>query len=184
MMTVKLLLPLLCSTLVAGHETTLAIHGSGTTNPSKCYWRIMERMAAMSKIPLRMTYRAIGTTAGQTEFLNDFSTTALADFNSGEIPLDSQTYNQLNSAGIEVIHLPAFLGAVTFFHSIPDTPHLNMTSCLLARIFTRDITNWRHPDLLELNANLPDLDITIARRDGGSSSTFVSTSVSVTSVWC
>ena len=41
-------------------HNVIELHGSGTTNPSKCLWSIMERFEEKAKEPLHMTYRAIG----------------------------------------------------------------------------------------------------------------------------
>jgi ABC-type phosphate transport system substrate-binding protein len=157
--------------------TTYSVHGSGTTNPSKCYWSVMERMQAYSKNPIRLTYRAIGSTNGQVEFVNNGEAEAVIDFGSGDIPLTTDNYN---AADGDVIHLPVFLGAVSFFHSVEDATgktieKLNLTACVLAQIYTGAITSWSHPEIKNLNDNmkLPDNGngITVARRNAGSSST-------------
>lgn len=156
-------------------ETVFSVHGSGTTNPSKCYWAVMERMRAQSKLPIHLTYRAVGSTTGQLEFVNDLQNSSVADFGSGDLPMDADRFSQLNDVGIEMIHLPVLLGAVSFFHSVPGVEKLNLTSCLLARIFSRDITSWDDPDILLKNPALQTsptgLDITVVHRVKGSSST-------------
>lgn len=58
------------SKTVTAYGPVLSVHGSGTTNPSKCYWNVMDMMQARAKLPLHMTYRAIGSGGGQTEFTN------------------------------------------------------------------------------------------------------------------
>lgn len=158
--------------------TTYSVHGSGTTNPSKCYWSIMERMQARSRLPIRLTYRAVGSTAGGFEFVNNGEAESVIDFGSGDIPLTADNYNQANG---DVIHLPVLLGAVSFFHSVEGAdgytvPKLNLTACVLAQIYTGVITQWDHEDIKALNPNLnlPDDNgngITVARRNSGSSST-------------
>lgn len=157
---------------VRSHQNVLGIHGSGTTNPSKCYWSIMEDIMAQSKHPTRLSYRAVGSTTGQIEFKNSFQSVPLMDFGSGDIPLSSEDYNQFTAAGIQVAHFPVLLGAVSFFHSVPGAPEIKMTSCVLARIFDRDITQWDDPAIRALN---PDLtysgEISVVHRVKGSSST-------------
>ena len=37
------------------------LHGSGTTNPSKFFWKVMDLMEERSRTPVTMTYRAVGT---------------------------------------------------------------------------------------------------------------------------
>jgi len=71
------------------------------------------------------------------------------------------------------------LSAVSFFHNIPGVPSgdqgLNMTACLLSRVFSRDITTWDDPDILEINPNLnvdENYPIFVGRRVLGSSSTY------------
>lgn len=129
----------------------------------------MEQFMARSLNPLRMTYRAVGSTTGIEEFVSDLLVT---DFGSGDLPLNSTHYEAM--AG-DVIHLPVLLGAVSFFHSVPNTPNLNLTGCLLARIFARKITTWDHEDIKAKNPNLildpESVDITVVHRVKGSSST-------------
>lgn len=59
-------------------EDIVQVHGSGTTNPSKCIWHIMSLFNQRSKVPIRMTYRAVGSSTGQAEFLG-VNNTASAD---------------------------------------------------------------------------------------------------------
>ena len=52
---------------------------------------------------------------------------------------------------------------------------MNLTACLLAQIFDAEITNWDHPDILDINPNLnvaKDYPIFVGRRVLGSSSTY------------
>jgi phosphate transport system substrate-binding protein len=95
----------------------------------------------------------------------------------------------LDNRGTEIVHIPVLLGAIGVFHSVPiddDQINLNLTACLLARIYSFEIRDWKHPDITALNPGLRlpirydsygnvDQDqsypITVARRDAGSSST-------------
>lgn len=150
------------------------LHGSGTTNPSKCYWAIMEQITARTKQPTHLSYRAVGSTTGIAEFVNTMTLEdgPANDFGSGDLPLNATTYQRFQDAGIDIVHLPVVLGAVTFFHSVGG--ELDLDACLLARIFKRDITEWNHPDIRALNPGISateDLPITVAHRVRGSSST-------------
>ena len=148
----------------------VAISGSGTTNPSKCFWTIMSKFSEQIKIPTSLTYRAVGSGTGQKEFLgkaiaqdggepaDDY--VAYNDFGSGDIPIKAEDRTAWFAKGIEFefVQLPFVLSAVSFFHNIPGVPSgdqgLNMTACLLSRVFSRDITTWDDPDILEINPNL------------------------------
>lgn len=58
--------------------SVLEMHGAGTTNPSKLFWEAMDLMQCRSKKPLVLTYRAVGSSTGQKEFVgasNDFQAT-------------------------------------------------------------------------------------------------------------
>ena len=37
------------------------LHGSGTTNPSKFFWKVMDLMEERARTPVTMTYRGVGT---------------------------------------------------------------------------------------------------------------------------
>lgn len=120
--------------------------------------------------PLLMTYRAVGSSTGLAEFLAGAS-----DFGASEIPLSPA---QRDAFGQETLHIPHVLGAIGFFHKVPLSTNggkeIELTAELLARIFSRDIKTWDHPDILAANANLkvPKAQaITVVHRVLGSSST-------------
>jgi ABC-type phosphate transport system substrate-binding protein len=157
--------------LVSGEKPVLSIHGSGTTNPSKCFWHVMDKMEARAKLPMHMTYRGIGSSDGQAEFNTNPPVTY---FGSGDIPLKQELYDYLSATEV-IFQLPVFVGAVSIFHSVPSTPTLNMTACTLAKIMKRDITEWDHPEIKSSNPELSvpsgGLAIRVARRTDGASST-------------
>ena len=166
------------ATGVTAHDV-LQIHGSGTTNPSKCFWAIMEDFMDQIRHPLLMTYRAVGSSTGIAEFVNGNAQRPAADFGSGDLPLPEDDYNGLAAAGVGVVQLPILLGAVSFFHNVDGVAELDLDACLFARIFSRDITSWSHGDIVARNPGLAtsDLQISVVRRVAGSSSTSSITSV-------
>jgi ABC-type phosphate transport system substrate-binding protein len=44
------------------------LHGSGTTNPKKFFWKAMDILEERAMVPMTMTYRAVGSGTGQYEF--------------------------------------------------------------------------------------------------------------------
>jgi ABC-type phosphate transport system substrate-binding protein len=132
----------------------------------------MDLMQTQTKLPTKMTYRGVGSSTGQTEFIGNI-TKSDNDFGSGDIPLNAEKYASLPANSI--LHLPIVLGAISFFHSVPTgETKLNLTPCVLAKIFKRDITEWTDPEIIELNPdlNLPGgFPISVAHRVQGSSST-------------
>eukprot|EP00934_Nitzschia_sp_Nitz4_P001387 Nitzschia sp. Nitz4//scaffold79_size90958//36858//38351//NITZ4_005021-RA/size90958-augustus-gene-0.176-mRNA-1//-1//CDS//3329558237//1387//frame0 len=156
----------------AASQEVIGLHGSGTTNPSKCFWHIMDLFHARTKLPTKMTYRAVGSTTGQEEFTGDI-TTPDNDFGSGDIPFSAEAYAAFPDESI--LHLPIALGAINFFHSVPTgDSELSLTPCVLAKIFSRQITTWTDSEIMDLNPNLSLEDgypIKVAHRVKGSSST-------------
>ena len=148
----------------------------------------MDLMMDRAKLPLRMSYRAVGSSTGQAEFKGGDNFAPNNDFGSGDIPISTEDYNALTAAGVEFVHLPIVLGAISLFHSVPNVSTvpgqgLNLTACVIARIFKREITTWDHEDVQAMNPNLnlpsENYPITVAHRVLGSSST-----ASVTEVRC
>jgi len=133
----------------------------------------MDTLQKQSKLPLRMTYRGVGSSTGQKEFMGDASLNPFNDFGSGDIPFSEENFNKFDPGTI--LHLPVLMGAISFFHSVPTgDAELKLNPCLLARIFNREITTWTHEDIMAINPGLSltaDYPINVARRVLGSSST-------------
>ncbi len=183
------------------HEATFGLHGSGTTNPSRCYWSIMETLREQTIIPLHTTYRGIGSTNGMKEFAFPFlNQSALVNdetypnfFGSGDIPITAEIYQSITAAvaALPLVHIPVLAGTVSFFYHIPNltstTPdggpvtNLNLTACLLSQIYTQGVTTWNDPAILKINPTLDpksaDIPIIAIRRSEGSSSTHAATNV-------
>lgn len=159
--------------LSLGHLGVEVMHGAGTTNPSKLFWNAMELMTERSRLPLHLTYRAVGSSTGQKEFLGDTNGyAALNNFGAGDIPMTKSRYDSLVANGRTMVHVPFALGGIGVFHSVPTSKPLDLTGCLLARIFSLEITTWNHPDIVALNPGLTySGKIKVVHRVQGSSST-------------
>jgi len=170
-------------TATAHDEQAVELHGSGTTNPSKFYWEIMDLFKSSARRELKMTYRAVGSSTGQREFSQgsdgDFTTT-LTDFGSGDIPMSSDRYAGLVGQSRSMVHVPFALGAIAIFHSVPigevGNDGLKLTPCLLAKIFNGSITTWDDAEILAQNPNMDGqvpagTKILVGHREFGSSST-------------
>jgi ABC-type phosphate transport system substrate-binding protein len=150
----------------------------------------MDELMDRAKLPSRLTYRAVGSSTGQAEFKGNDTTTFVPenDFASGDIPITTEDYEEFKANNISIVHLPVVVSAVSLFHSIPYVPEggngLNLTSCLIAKIFSLEITDWLDPAITAENPNLRSMigqdsfPITVGRRSLGSSSTSSVTAVS------
>ena len=151
------------------------LHGAGTTNPSKLFWELLGLMTARARFPVHATYRAVGSSTGQKEFLGASNgNKALNHFGAGDIPMSADRYNAVVAASRTMVHVPFALGGIGVFHSAPvGGASVHLTACVLAKIFSRKITTWDHDDIKALNADvtLPSLPIKVVHRVKGSSST-------------
>eukprot|EP01130_Rhizamoeba_saxonica_P002365 TRINITY_DN12185_c0_g1_i1.p1 TRINITY_DN12185_c0_g1~~TRINITY_DN12185_c0_g1_i1.p1 ORF type:complete len:824 (-),score=194.20 TRINITY_DN12185_c0_g1_i1:45-2516(-) len=160
-------------------STPISLHGAGTTNPSKYFWKIMEDLETQARLDVTLTYRAVGSSTGIEEFINqENGYTMINHFGSGDLPIPHEQYENMTEIGNhEVIHFPIAIGAVSVFFNFPTSVlqeyELDLDACLLARIFSRDIINWNHEDIVASNSFLEDVDqpIKVVHRVHGSSST-------------
>ncbi|KAJ9466575.1 Phosphate-binding protein PstS [Diplonema papillatum] len=155
------------------------MHGSGTTNPSRFFWKWMDILQARIRLPVKMTYRAIGSSSGMKDFRGNNPVTAETpshvDFACGDIPLTNTIYTELTNAGREVLQVPFALGAISVFANLPVTS-IRLSPCTLSKVFMGTITKWNDPTILAENPDVADkldgIPITVGRRQHGSSSTF------------
>ncbi len=144
---------------MAQRNEVIQFHGSGSTVGSRCIWHILETMGEQTKVPMRATYRSTGSGTGEEEFMGNI-TYSYNDFGSSDYPLPKEQFELLQDAGQEMIHLPVIMGAMAVFHSVPmnSASDLNLTSCLVARIYQGEITDWTHPDIVAIN---PTMNLTV-----------------------
>ena len=151
------------------------LHGAGTTNPSKLFWELLGLMTARAKFAVHATYRAVGSSTGQKEFLGASNgDVALNHFGSGDIPMTADRYSAVAAAGRTMVHVPFAVGGIGVFHSAPvGGATVDLTACVLAKIFSAQITMWDDAEIAALNAGvtLPSLPIKVVHRVKGSSST-------------
>ena len=150
--------------------------GAGTTNPSKLFWETLGLFEARSRNPIHATYRAVGSSTGQKEFLGteDNGYVALNHFGAGDIPMTSSRYASVVAAGRSMVHIPFAMGGIGVFHSAPvGGASVHLTACVLAKIFSAQITMWDDAEIAALNTDvtLPSLAIKVVHRVHGSSST-------------
>jgi len=166
--------------LLLASAAQIELHGSGTTNPRKFFYKTMDLFEERSKMPLYMTYRAVGSGTGQTEFVGAANSYKPHNhFGSGDIPMSADKYQTMTDNGGSMVHVPFQLGAIAVFHSVPcgcvtaERP-IDLDGCTLAKIFSRQITTWDDPIIKQQN---PWLDvpagaaINVVHRQLGSSST-------------
>eukprot|EP00434_Breviolum_minutum_P010839 symbB.v1.2.009555.t1/scaffold604.1/size182248/13 len=158
----------------------IPLHGSGTTNPKNWFAKAMKVMEERARVPLFLTYRAVGSSTGQKEFVGDSASSyqSYNHFGAGDIPMSQDRYNTLTQQSHRMVHIPFALGAIAVFHSVPTGEiggaSLKLDACLLAKIFGGAITTWDHADIKAQNPNInvpANQAIHVFHRRLGSSST-------------
>uniref|UniRef100_A0A7S3X0H1 PBP domain-containing protein n=1 Tax=Emiliania huxleyi TaxID=2903 RepID=A0A7S3X0H1_EMIHU len=156
------------------------MHGSGTTNPSKFFWELGDLMECRSKEPVHLTYRAVGSSTGQKEFVGpddkdigyDFHE---QDFGAGDIPMTQSYFDTMKGQNRDMVHVPITVGAIGVFHSVPESDlaqPLHLDACTLGLIYEGEIERWDDPRILALNPGMTaSSPIYVAHRVKGSSST-------------
>jgi len=154
-------------------DRVLSIHGSGAVLSSGCFGRVMEKLETRSKLPVKMTYRAIGSKDGHLEFLEKDGDSVVVDFSGANYALSKKTHRDFTQSNKEILQLPVFLRATSFYHGIPNTPNLNLTGCVLSKIFSGEIQSWDDHEIKAINPNLslPYTPIQVMYRKDDSSST-------------
>ena len=90
--------------------------------------------------------------------------------------MTASRYASVVANGRQMVHVPFAMGGIGVFHSVPTSTlggaALDLTGCLLAKIFSRQITMWNDPQILALNPSLTYTgEIKVVHRVRGSSST-------------
>ena len=153
------------------------LSGSGTTNPSKYIWWLIEKLTAEIAEPVKLNYRAVGSGIGHKEAIGNEESGHMpyADFNAADIPLNDADYKLLSGKGMGVAHIPMTLGAIGIFHSVKlaDGQAIDLKPCTLAQIFAGTVTKWNAAEIKASNPglDLPDAEIKVVHRTAGSSST-------------
>lgn len=175
---------LIAAALVASAAAGMGaeLHGSGTTNPSRLFWQASSLIEARAKMALRITYRAVGSSVGQREFVGEEPyDKSVNDFGAGDIPMKPDNYDKVVGSGREMLHVPFVMGGIGVFHNVPQSElvdaegkdrDLNLTACVLAKIFSRQITRWDAQEIKDINPGFSyGGEIKVVHRKKGSSST-------------
>jgi phosphate transport system substrate-binding protein len=115
-------------------------------------------------------YDAVGSGDGREFFLAGNSA-----FGATDVALSDDEMASSGPAcdGGNAIDLPVYISPITVAFNLEGIERLNMSSDLIARIFTGQITRWDDPAIVAANpeAKLPALDITPVHRSDDSGTT-------------
>ena len=144
------------SPMSTSQDSVISLRGSGSNAP--CLELVMDLVQDRAQASTRLTYRQIDNiTAAQNEFMDSMVTGSI-DFGSGNVPLSTKHYATLKDQGIDLLHFPHVLSPIGLYHSIPGIGKLNVTSCIISKIFLRKIKSWKNSEILDQNPMLKGLE--------------------------
>ena len=120
-----------------------------------------------------INYAGVGSGAGIAQL-----TAHTIDFGGTDAPMNRQEQGKAQAKRVDVIHLPAILGAVTIsYHLRGVKTGLKLTGSTIANIYMGKITKWNDRAIAKLNrgVKLPNKPITVIHRSDSSGTTFIFT---------
>mgnify|MGYP000185703294 CR=1 FL=1 len=153
------------------------INGAGATfaYPPYATWAYLFDAETGKEI----NYQSIGSSGGVRAITNNE-----VSFAGTDAPMTPEELAENN-----LIQFPTLTGAVVIIANLEgeSANRLVLNGNVIARIFSGEITHWRHEDIATLNPNLglPDANIVVIHRSDGSGTTFAFSSYlsSVSSSW-
>jgi phosphate transport system substrate-binding protein len=147
------------SAFSAGASKTL--FGSGASSPAPLYAAMFKQYAKATGTTV--DYQSSNSVTGQADLLS-----RKVDFAASDAFL---TKAQMDSAAVEVLHIPIAIAAVVPAYNLPDLKSpLRFNGDVLARIYMGGIKRWNDAALQAINpgVSLPNLPIVaVYRSDGG-----------------
>lgn len=151
----------------AAAAQSVQINAAGATFPYPMYSKWFNEYHQIHS-NIQINYQSLGSGAGVQQV-----TAKTVDFGASDMPMNDQ---QLQAAGIKILHFPTVLGADVPSYNIPGVNvELKFTQKALAEIFLGTITKWNDAEITKANpgVNLPGNDIVVIHRSEGSGTTFI-----------
>jgi phosphate transport system substrate-binding protein len=160
------------TTTTTSTATVPVLNGAGSSLAAP----LVQQWASQFKVKTGITvsYQSVGSGKGQSMFFD-----RTVDFGATDPPLTQSQYG--NYSG-NIAQIPIVTAAVAVTYNLPEIPknvNLNLTGCVLAKIYSGLIKKWNDPEIKSLNpqiANiLPDKDIIVVYRSDASGTTNIYT---------
>lgn len=115
-------------------------------------------------------YASVGSGAGIAGF-----TAKTYDFGGSDVPMNKAEQGKAQAKGVDVLHFPAMLGAVTVSYNVSGLKTgLQLDGRTIGNIFLGNIKNWNDAAIKKLNpkVKLPNKAITVVHRSDSSGTTY------------
>jgi len=128
--------------------TVPVLNGAGSSLAAP----LVQQWASQFKVKTGITvnYQSVGSGKGQSMFFD-----RTVDFGATDPPLTQSQYG--NYSG-NIAQIPIVTAAVAVTYNLPEIPknvNLNLTGCVLAKIYSGLIKKWNDPEIKSLNPQLP-----------------------------
>lgn len=146
-------------------NTTPSISGAGATFPAPFYTEVAKQYSYTAG--MYVSYGGIGSGAGQRNLAQ-----RTVDFGGTDEFLDDEKIAKMMPAPI--LHVPTCIGGIVMAYNLEGIDSLNLTSEIISKIYTGEITRWTDPLIAAVNpgTKLPDLPVIPVYRTDGSGTTF------------
>ena len=150
----------------------VSVQASGATFPAPLYKRwFLEYYRQTSHV--RINYSAIGSGAGIRQF-----TSGLVSFAASDAGISKSEVAKLPAHYGGVAVLPMTAGCIVLAYNLPGVSRpLRLSRRAYVKIFLREVTNWRDPEIARDNpdVDLPDRNVTVVTRADSSGTTYAFT---------
>lgn len=148
----------------SGPPLSGTLNGSGSTFQAP-FQEVLIQAFGQAHSGVTVNYQGKGSGGGQTDLSNQ-----VVDFAGSDVAIPAA--NLASFKGGAVLYFPLALAPVTVPYNLPGNPKLTLDASVLAKIFSRKITNWNDPAIAALgNSKLPNLAITVVHRSDSSGTT-------------
>jgi phosphate transport system substrate-binding protein len=161
-----------CAVSCTGSSRDVSLEGSGATFPAPLYKRWFNDYYKEHP-DVRVNYSPIGSGAGIRRF-----TAGLVSFGASDAGMTEKEIAKLPKDFGGVILLPMTAGVIVLSYNLAglEAP-VRLSRTVYVKIFLRQITSWRDPEITKDNPGmpLPDRPITVVTRADSSGTTFAFT---------
>jgi phosphate transport system substrate-binding protein len=161
-----------CALSCTGTSRDIALEGSGATFPAPLYKRWFTDYYKEHP-EVRVNYSPIGSGAGIRQF-----TAGLVSFGASDAGMTEKEIAKLPKDFGGVLLLPMTAGVIVLSYNLTglEAP-VRLSRTAYVKIFLRQITSWRDPEIAKDNPGvpLPDQAITVVTRADSSGTTFAFT---------
>jgi len=147
----------------SGGGGSATVSGAGSTFAAPVYQQWGSALKGVT-----LNFQAVGSGAGITALTNK-----TVDFGASDPPLKDPEVAAAAKNG-QVVHVPAFLGAITVSYNLPGAQTgLKLDGKTIADIFLGKVKTWSDPQIASLNpgTTLPSTPITVIHRSDSSGTT-------------